>query len=202
VGFDQKFRTRTYVGIEAELLRSRGERSVGVLTNGSFFAVPDSPSNSPQLIHYQERSLLLTLNQLIGRDWSIGGRYRISRADLNARFPEVPPTAQGAAQVNQAVTAVLSQLSVHLLFNHPSGFFGQFQSLWTAQSNHRYLPDIPGDSFWQHSVFVGYRFHRRLAEIRLGVLNLTDRDYQLNPLTIYSELPRERTFTASLKLNF
>ena len=51
------------------------------------------------------------------------------------------------------------------------------------------------------SVFGG-RFARRMAEIRLGILNLTDRDYQLNPLNLYSELPRQRAFSASLKLNF
>jgi hypothetical protein len=34
------------------------------------------------------------------------------------------------------------------------------------------------------------------------LLNLTDRDYHLNPLNLYSELPRERTLAASFKFNF
>jgi hypothetical protein len=51
-------------------------------------------------------------------------------------------------------------------------------------------------------VFVGYRFPRRYAEVRLGILNLTDSDYRLNPLSLHSALPRERTFIASLRLNF
>jgi hypothetical protein len=34
------------------------------------------------------------------------------------------------------------------------------------------------------------------------VLNLTDTDYRLNPLTPYVELPRERVFTAWLRLSF
>ena len=72
---------------------------------------------------------------------------------------------------------------------------------WTAQSNQSTLGPS-GDSFWQHHFFVGYRFPRRLAEIRLGLLNLTGRDYLLNPLNLHAELPRERTLTASLKLNF
>jgi hypothetical protein len=36
-------------------------------------------------------------------------------------------------------------------------------------------------------------------EVRVGVFNLTDQDYQLNPLTLYSELPRERLFAASFR---
>jgi hypothetical protein len=36
----------------------------------------------------------------------------------------------------------------------------------------------------------------------VGVLNITDQDYRLNPLTLYNELPRERTFVASLKFFF
>jgi hypothetical protein len=43
---------------------------------------------------------------------------------------------------------------------------------------------------------------RRHAEARIGLLNITDQDYKLNPLTLYSELPRERTFYASFKFYF
>ena len=36
----------------------------------------------------------------------------------------------------------------------------------------------------------------------LGILNLTDQDYHLNPLTVYAELPRERTFVARVNFQF
>ncbi|MFO1513772.1 MAG: hypothetical protein U1F83_12790 [Verrucomicrobiota bacterium] len=49
---------------------------------------------------------------------------------------------------------------------------------------------------------VGYRLRRQYGEISLGVLNLTDTDYHLNPLNAYTELPRERVFFARLKINF
>ena len=38
--------------------------------------------------------------------------------------------------------------------------------------------------------------------MRIGVLNLTDQDYRLNPLTLYNELPRGRTFAAGLQFRF
>ena len=39
-------------------------------------------------------------------------------------------------------------------------------------------------------------------ELMLGLLNLTDQDYRLNPLTVYAELPRERTFMVRLNFQF
>jgi len=33
-------------------------------------------------------------------------------------------------------------------------------------------------------------------------LNLFDGDYRLNPLNLHAELPRARTFVASLRLSF
>ena len=96
----------------------------------------------------------------------------------------------------------LHQVNLFGLFNHSSGFFSQFEAIWSQQSNQGYSPDIPGDDFWQFNAFVGYRFFRRAAEVRLGILNITDQDYRLNPLNIYNELPRERTLAFRFRLNF
>ena len=54
----------------------------------------------------------------------------------------------------------------------------------------------------QLNAYVGYRFWRRHAEARIGLLNITDQDYQLHPINLYSELPRERTFYASFRFYF
>ena len=98
--------------------------------------------------------------------------------------------------------AILNQLDLHVIFNHPSGFFAQFNAIWSQQSNSGYTPSLSDENFWQLNVFAGYRFLQRRGEVALGVVNLTGKDYNLNPLTLYNELPRERTFTASLKLFF
>jgi hypothetical protein len=86
--------------------------------------------------------------------------------------------------------------------NHHSGFFSQLDTVWSQQSNRGYSPDIPGDDFWQFNIYAGYRFLHRRAELKVGLLNITDEDYRLNPLTLYSELPRERTLAASFKFYF
>jgi hypothetical protein len=93
-------------------------------------------------------------------------------------------------------------VNVYALFNHPCGFFSKVEAVWSAQSNAGYAVDMPGDDFMQVNAFAGYRLPRRLAEFQVGVLNIGDRDYKLNPLNLYSELPRERTFVAEVKFNF
>ena len=80
--------------------------------------------------------------------------------------------------------------------------FSQFEADWYSQSNHGYAGAQPGDEFWQLNLVAGYRFPRRRAEVSLGLLNLTDSDYHLDPLTFYSELPRGRTLAARLRFNF
>ena len=104
--------------------------------------------------------------------------------------------------LTQDESGLLHQLDLSLVYNQGCGFFAEFHSVFSVQSNRGYSPARPGDAFWQHHVFVGYRFPKRIAEIRLGVLNLTGRDYQLNPLNLYREMPRERLFTCMARFNF
>jgi tetratricopeptide (TPR) repeat protein len=200
VSFDHVFPTRTYLGAEAEWLESEATRTVGLLVNSDpTFPVPDTASSARQNLDYRERSLAFTLNQLIERDWAVGARYKLTDADLNGGLAGLPA---GVSLDNQNASSTLHQVFLYLLFNHPSGFFGQFDAVWSQQSNRDYTPDIPGDDFWQFDVSAGYRFWKRRGEVALAVLNLADQDYRLNPLTLYAELPRERTLAVRLKFFF
>ena len=104
----------------------------------------------------------------------------------------------------------LSQLDLAALWNHESGFFVRGDALWTHQDNdgfpapadHPHDTGEPGDDFWQLNAFVGYRFRRNHGEVSVGVLNLLNTDYQLEPLTPYLELPHERTFVMRCRLTF
>jgi hypothetical protein len=150
--------------------------------------------------------LVFAVNQLVGAEWSFGGRYRLSQAVLRDEFPKspgdpgTPPT--GNFRPKQRLESVLNQVDLYALFTHASGFFGLAESAWYAQSNQGYEPDRPGDDFWQFNAFVGYRFSRRRAEVKLGLLNIADQDYRLNPLNLTAELPRCRTLLASFRFAF
>jgi hypothetical protein len=197
VGLDHKFTSRTYVGVEGEILNSEGARKRGVF---DFPSRPALPSVTQEDLDYRERTLAITVNQLVGEQWAVGARYRLSDADLQERWPAVAAAVYPPADT--AVAATLHQLSVFALFNHRSGCFAQAECAWQTQSNRGYSPDLPGDDFWQFNVFAGYRFPRRVAEVSVGLLNLSDQNYRLNPLNLHPELPRERSFVVRAKFSF
>ena len=203
LAFDQKFPTRTYFSVVGELLDSHGARTVGTLDAFGPLLL-DVPSGVQQKLDYRERSLTFTLNQLVASQFALGASYRLTDALLDDSVPAISKAQSPnfSASANRNVSATLHQVSLYGLFNHRSGFFAKVEGIYSAQSNHGYWVSLPGDDFWQVNAFVGYRFPRRLAEVQLGLLNIGDQDYKLNPLNLYSELPRSRTLFASFKFNF
>jgi Tfp pilus assembly protein PilF len=202
LGLEQRFGTNTYVGLSGQILQSKVNRTFGVFdfTGATAFAVP---SGTPEHLDFVERDLLFTVNQLLGKGWSLAAGYRLTDADLKDNFTAIPDGVSVPPFLpRQNLSAILHQVSLAAIYNHPSGLFGEFQALWYHQSNHGYSPALGGDNFWQLNIFGGYRFARRRAELSVGVLNLTDQDYRLNPLTLYNELPRDRTFAVRFSFNF
>jgi outer membrane receptor protein involved in Fe transport len=221
ISLEQSFPTRTYLCLAGEILHSEMDRTLGAFeANFAGFALP---ADMRDHLDYTEASLLFTFNQLLGKEWAVGVRYRLSDTSLKDTYPEVledNPAGLIWYQPSQHLQSTLHQLSMHILYNHPSGFFAKAQALWYLQSNRGYsfaferqdiygnilspgsVPDRPGDEFWQFNVLGGYRFPRRRAEILVGLLNVTGQDYRLNPITLYYEPPRERTLVARLQFNF
>ena len=202
IGFDQSLESGTWFGIEAEWLTSEGERDIGVLTNSLFLPIPNSPGSTQQELNFRERNLSAYAGQLLDNNFSLGTRYRLSEAKLTERFPEIPDAAANLNLLEADERATLHQLSLTANFHHRCGAFAQWESAWYHQNNSGYTPSLAAEDFWQHNLTVGYRFPRRQAEFRIGVLNLFDTDYRLNPLNPNTNLPRTSTFVMSLRLNF
>jgi cytochrome c-type biogenesis protein CcmH/NrfG len=200
VGLDQSFDTGTYISITGERLESEADKNWGAVTNAGGLLVPDTPTTTSQSLGYTEKTLGVSLTQLVFDQWSLGGRYQLSYADFHGHFQDIPTA--GAVAFNQNENATLQQLTLFINYYHPCGIFGQVNSLWTAQDNDGYTPAIDNADFWQFNAYIGYRFLHRAAEIRLGLLNITDRDYRLNPLNLYYDLPRGRTLAVSAKFYF
>lgn len=198
VGFDQSLPSGTWFGFELEQLDSNGERDVGAFSSFIPVIAPATATNTLQALDFRERNLAVYVGQLLGDNFSVGGRYLISQADLDQEFPDIPPTATGLNQLEGDEAATLQQLALTLNFHHRSGLFAQWASGWYHQNNSAY----PDEEFWQHNLMVGYRLPRRYAELRLSLLNIFDTDYRLNPLNLHANLPRDRMLTVSLRLNF
>jgi len=201
---EDKFSTGTYVGLQASLLRSEVDRRIGTFdafTSAGAIVPPIVASSTAQQLDYEEQNLIFTFNQLLGEEWSLGARYQVSHSDLTTAFRELPrPLLAALAESRQEAT--LHQAQIFALYNHPSGFFARLEGYWAQQSNVGYIPDTPGDELFQLNAYAGFRFRRNYGDITLGFLNLTDADYQLNPLNLYNEMPRERTLLARVRINF
>jgi len=205
LSIEQEFHTGTYLGLSGQILNSDINRA-----DGAFEINVPNPA-APSILHedldYTEETVGVTANQLIGNEWSLGGSYNLSRAIFNDVFPGIagnlnfgtPPTF---GPPRERLQGILNNLDLFAIYNHPCGFFAEGEALWYRQNNLGYGGTEPGDDFWQFNVFAGYRFPRRRAQLALGVLNLTDRNYQLNPLNLYNELPRQRTLAVQFSLNF
>jgi tetratricopeptide (TPR) repeat protein len=207
LALEQKFKTGTYLAIEGQILNSDVSQTIGAMDLIPPYLPPfplgyisGVSSNTLQDLDYTEENLIVTANQLLGDCWSLGARYQLSRVDLTTRYPEIPASVTSANYTKN--TATLNQLNLFALFNHPSGLFARVEGNWYSQSNDGYTPAEAGDDFWQVNLFGGYRFWHRHAQIQVGVLNLNDQDYHLNPLNLYTELPRQRTFAVNFQFNF
>ena len=199
IAADLKLGQRTFTGIQFERLETSVNRDIGVFTLANGLA-PFVPGSTPEQLNYTEYALNAYFNQLLGNYFVIGVDYQLTQAELNDVLSDVPVSALATA--NQTEHARLHQLSNYVLFNHPSGFFAKAELLFYAQDNWGYATPEPGDDFFQENLYVGYRFFHRRAELMLGLLNLSGQNYQLNPLTEYSELPRERAFEARFSFLF
>jgi hypothetical protein len=202
VVIEQKLPTRTYLAIAGDFLRSKASRSIGVFefTDPAGFTAPAGLS---ERVKFEEKSIQLTVNQLLATQWALGLQYRLSYAELDDDYPDVPGSAFLVNFIpNQHLEALLHQLNLHAIFNHRCGFFSRVEALWYRQESDGYFSPTPDSDFWQLNWLAGYRFPRKQAEITVGLLNLADRNYNLNPLNFNNDLPQARTFVARLHFSF
>ncbi|HEY0456748.1 MAG TPA: hypothetical protein VGE41_10265, partial [Verrucomicrobiae bacterium] len=132
--------------------------------------------------------------------FTFGVDYRVSEVKLGRIYPNLDPSL--VTSLSGSSRGTLHLFTLDSRFNHPSGFFGGIEAQWWAQDLGGQLASLHGDDFWQLNSLVGYRSPRRHVEVVLGVLNINGSDYRLHPISLYPELPRERTFFARLSLNF
>jgi hypothetical protein len=184
-------------------------------TTGAFYGddkgSPGTPSYSPgginEKLDYQEVSLELTLNQLIGDEFSVGSGYRLTASELHQTLPALG-NALGA-DLNDRAT--LQELSLYADWNSPTGFFAHLEANAFMQDLKDDADRVAldpasfprqGDEFIQFNAWLGYRFNRNRSEISGGVLNIGDTDYQLSPLNPYAAISRERTFFVMCRHGF
>jgi tetratricopeptide (TPR) repeat protein len=213
LSLEQRFPTRTYLTLSAEMLNSTVDQVYGVFDySPALLDGPAVPAGLENDLNYHERTLSAAANQLLGKNWSLGAQYRWSQAVLENDFPTVPtsvilPQDGGYFLPYQKTKGLLNQVELTAIYNHPSGFFAKGGATWYSQANSGYVTQNdpsgePGDSFWELNAFVGYRSPQRRIETSVGLLNIGNQGYNLNPLNIYNQLPYKRTIAFNFQINF
>lgn len=243
--FEQKLPTRTYLGLEFNVLMQDMDRRIGAIDSFDTFGdvLGNLPSSLNEKDSYREDIITASVNQLITDRWSFGATYRYTHAQFRQQLTGLSDALsrglkndftvsfngdrlQGLARaVDRTSETNLHHLNLHLLLNHPTGFFARGDADLYVQDNDQFglsvvdlpvpgdtaEPDprlrtqnlgLPGDEFWQFNFQAGYQFYRNQFEVSAGVLNIANEDYRLNPLVPYLDLPRERTFFVRCRLNF
>ena len=198
--------SRTWWGASFGVINEEVERTRGVFTGYSSSVFPSTPAyfadGMLEILDYEEQSLSLTLNQLIGDQFSVGAGLRVTRSELDTTLPELAGAGVPFARLSDEAT--LTELMFNANWNSPSGWFARLEANWFSQD----LDDDParpyrsGDSFWQFNALAGYRFFDNQCEITAGVLNIGDTDYQLSPLNPRQEIVRDRTGVLRIRMNF
>jgi len=210
VSLEQKFDTGTYLSLGGELLYSTKDSVEGAfIYNGGesgYIGYPTYITGFRRTADYRECSLLFTVDQLLGKQWSVGSRYRLSRANVWLKYLDINPASLAYLEPGflprQSSESILQTVNLHANWNHPSGLFSRLEANWYHQNNSGFATAEPGDDFWQCNAYVGCRFWQRRAELTVGLLNVFDQNYQLEPLNLYNEMARSRTFLARLKISF
>ncbi len=167
LSFEQKLPTRTYIGVQYDLLSQNVDRTIGtfdvIQSNLQILGVV--PSSVLMQNRYREESITATLNQLAGDHWAFGARYRYTRSKFDSDIPELSsaiPNAQDPTQVDNLArvprhdVSTLHNLSFYALYNHPCGFFARAEANWYRQTNHSIVTDgtlsTLDDNFVTHPV--------------------------------------------------
>jgi Tfp pilus assembly protein PilF len=198
---EQKFSTGTYLILAGDILYSEFSPIQGdfVFLTSSPLNYSTYPLGFQQSLSYREQTVSARVDQLLGQQWAVGAKYSLSQAQLNTSYPQIPANLSPG---NASIDSVLQTVTLNANWNSPSGLFSVLQGNWYHQSNSGFSPAEPGDDFWQLNAYAGYRFCHRRVELSVGLLNITDQNYALEPLNLYNEMARSRTIMARLLISF
>ena len=201
--------TRTWWSLSFNRIDEDVERVVGAFDIFHLGLNPERtvalPASTTETFDYREEVFAAGLNQLVGQELSVGAGHRHTRAKLRSRLPQISGADGTAAERLEGAT--LRETTLYVNWNSPQGWFARGEANHFAQTRDAAAGgaatvSLPGDNFWQANAQAGYRFRRNRQELSGGVLNLTDRDYHLSPLTYFTELPHDRTFFVRFRVSF
>lgn len=195
-----------WLSLEAETLKERVDRDIGIFDFDFALVPPASRGVAREQLDYEELNARVIFNQIIGSQLFFEAQYQFTRSELTRSLPEIPATELFIRTSSTEMD--LHQIKAALTWQHPSGFFARAEFRELIQHHGAITPQletilqVPGDKFQLLNIYAGYRFPHRRGEIAVGVANIFDNDYELDPLNYHWEYPHERGLYTRVRFNF
>ena len=202
LAFDKKINNKSFLTISAQSIESNGLTKSGALS-----VYPDwwdkeefdgmRIENDTTLLDYEEKSILISYNQLIDPFFYLGLNYQLSFASLEMGWREVPSELWEPMKQD----TVFQQINPFIGMQLPNGLFCEIGGMGYIQSNDSNY-DTTDVNQWLANAACGYRFWNRRGELRLSVLNINDREVFIDHINYHKMPPNERMFSGRLLLSF
>lgn len=198
ISLDFKINAAVFLGVGLQELRGDVERAQGIIRYSALPAAFHYADSSLGSARYRERELWASIHCLAGPWLSMATKYRYVDSTLGQSYQENAMQADFESQHQ----AGLHELRTSVLVHHESGGFASLEHRFLGQMSSGYGATRPNESFSQLNAYVGWRLRNSRADVTIGLLNLANQDYRLNPLTPFDDLSRQRTLHARFRFYF
>ena len=154
-----------------------------------------------QSIDYEEFSFATRFDQLLNTTTSIGASFSWQYAEIDEDLRNDLNITSTSPYLDDT-NAHLYIGSVYARYQNPNGWFATTDLQYWYQENNSIESEIDNESAPNLNLSIGYRLQKQKGEVRISILNLTDEEYELNPLNNYRLPPQERTFVIETRFSF
>ncbi|WPJ95595.1 TonB-dependent receptor [Coraliomargarita algicola] len=196
----------TFLSLDLSYGQFEAQRTLGRFTETTLASFANSPGDltiaeMDQRLDYDEMSFTARVDHLLSSRTSVGVSFSWQFAQIDEQLRNDFGLDQTSAYLDDT-SATLYTGSLYARYQHTNGWFGGADLQYWVQQSHSIAPEI-ADTYAPNVNFsFGYRLQQQRGEITFSILNLTDEEYELNPVNNYNEPPHERTFVIQTRFSF
>lgn len=154
-----------------------------------------------QSIDYNEMSFTARIDHLLTSRTSIGASFTWQHAQIDEQLKNDYDVSNTSPYLDDT-SATLYTGSLYARYQHTNGWFAGTDLQYWIQQSHSISPEIADTYAPNLNLSFGYRLQQQRGEITFSILNLTDEEYELNPVNNYNQPPHERTFVIQTRFSF
>ncbi len=196
----------TYLSLDWSYGRFNAERIVGRFTETILGTYANDPGElsigeMQQSLDYDEMSFTARIDHLLSRRASVGASFSWQYAEIDEQLESDLGVSRTSPYLDDS-RASLYTGALYARYQNTNGWFAGADLQYWVQQSHSLVPEIPDSYVPNINLSIGYRLQQQRGEITFSILNLSDEEYELNPVNNYSEPPHERSFVVQTRFSF